>query len=178
MKPNGKTENDSILLNQKRLPCFWLNHFLVVPMLKQTFRTPLGWVITLTKELNRMRRYKVTKGWKNKILMIIHWESVKHSGSQILHQKKYLYLHHQLMMVNPRTYTHTPTVVKYGRGGVLNPSLEFFIYCSNSKKITLSGKPLNFSKRWSIYYGWWRYWRPVPSPNMVAILAAILDFMK
>ena len=49
--------------------------------------------------------------------MIIHWESVKHSGSQILHQKKYLYLHHQIMMVNPRTYTHTPTVVKYGRGG-------------------------------------------------------------
>ena len=79
--------------------------------------------------------------------MIIHWESVRHSGSQILHQKKYLYLHHQLMMVNPRTYTHTPTVIKYGRGGVLNPSLEFFIYCSISKKITLSGKPLNFSKR-------------------------------
>ena len=103
MKPNGKTENDSILLNQERLPCFWLNHFLVVPTLKQTFHTPLGWVITLTEELNRMRRYKVTKGWKNKILMIIHWESVKHSGSQILHQKKYLYPHHQIMMVNPRT---------------------------------------------------------------------------
>lgn len=178
MKPNGKTENDSILLNQERLPCFWLNHFLVVLTLKQTFHTPLGWVITLTEELNRMRRYKVTKGWKNKILMIIHWESVKHSGSQILHQKKYLYLHHQIMMVNPRTYTHTPTVVKYGRGGCWNPSLEFFIYCSISKKITLSGKPLNFSKRWSIYFGWGRYWRPVPSPNMVAILAAILDFTK
>ena len=25
------------------------------------------------------------------------------------------------MMVNPRTYTHTPTVVKYGRWGVLEP---------------------------------------------------------
>ena len=119
-------------------------NFLVVPTLKQTFHTPLGWVITLTEELNRMRRYKVTKGWKNKILMIIHWESVKHSGSQILHHKKYLYLHHQIMMVNPRTYTHTPTVVKYGRGGCWNPSLEFFIYCSISKKITLSGKPSNF----------------------------------
>ena len=81
--------------------------------------------------------------------MIIHWESVKHSGSQILHQKKYLYLHHQIMMVNPRTYTHTPTVVKYGRGGggCWNPSLEFFIYCSILKKITIRGKPLNFSKR-------------------------------
>ena len=60
--------------------------------------------------------------------MIIHWESVKHSGSQILHQKKYLYLHHQIMMVNPRTYTHTPTVVKYGRGGagVLEPLPRVF----------------------------------------------------
>ena len=66
------------------------------------------------------------------MLTIIHWESVKHSGSQILHQKKYLYLHHQIMMFNHRTYTHTPTVVKCGRGGCWKPSLEFFIY---SKKL-------------------------------------------
>ena len=29
-----------------------------------------------------------------------------------------------------------------------------------------------------IFYGWWRCWRPVTSPTMVAILAAILDFTK
>ena len=30
------------------------------------------------------------------------------------------------MMVNPRTYTHTPTVVKYGRGEVLEPLPRVF----------------------------------------------------
>ena len=47
-------------------------------------------------------------------------ESVKHSGSQILHQKKYLYLYHQIMMVNPRTYITRipPPWSNMGEGGV------------------------------------------------------------
>ena len=39
---------------------------------------------------------------------------------------------------------------------------------------TFSGKPLIFLTRWGIFYGWWRCWRPVTSPTMVAIL----DFTK
>ena len=52
--------------------------------------------------------------------------------------------------------------------------LEFLIYCSISKRFAVSGKPLVFSTRSGIFYGWWRCWRSVTSPNMVAILAAIL----
>ena len=38
----------------------------------------------------------------------------------------------------------------------------------------LNGKPLIFSTRWGIFYGWWRCWGQVMSPTMVAIL----DFTK
>ena len=43
---------------------------------------------------------------------------------------------------------------------------------------TFSGKLLIVKTRWGIFYGWWRCWRSVTSPTMVAILAAILDFPK
>ena len=35
-------------------------------------------------------------------------------------------------------------------------------------------KPLIFLTRWGIFYEWWHCWRPVTSPTMVAIFAAIL----
>ena len=80
--------------------------------------------------------------------------------------------------INPRTYTqiHTPTVVQGvggGGWGWWNPSPEFLICCSILNNFTFSGKPLMFLTRWGIFYGWWRCWRPVTSPTMVAILAAI-----
>ena len=59
-------------------------------------------------------------------------------------------------------------------GGGWNPSPEFLICYSISKRFSLEWKVL----RWGIFYGWWRCWRPVTSPGMVAILAAILDFTK
>ena len=40
------------------------------------------------------------------------------------------------VFINPRTYLqiHTPTVVRWGGGGVWNPSLEFLICCSILKR--------------------------------------------
>ena len=74
--------------------------------------------------------------------------------------------------VNPRTYTesHTPTVVK--GGGADGTPLAFLYVAIFRNGFALSGKPLIFSTRWGIFYGWWRCWRSVTSPNMVAILAA------
>ena len=58
------------------------------------------------------------------------------------------------------------------------PPLGFLI-CSNFQNdFAFSGKPLIFFTRWGILYGWWRCWRSVTTPNMVSILAAILDFIK
>ena len=68
--------------------------------------------------------------------------------------------------INPRTYTQTntpPTWYKGGGGG-FNPSQEFLI----------CGKPFICLTRGGIFYGWWRCWRPVTSPTMLAILATIL----
>ena len=82
--------------------------------------------------------------------------------------------------INPRTYTqsHTPTVVQ-GRGWLTPPPLEFLIHCSISKRFCLQWKAFDLlSTRWGIFYWWWRCWRSVTSPNMVAISAAILDFIK
>ena len=75
---------------------------------------------------------------------------------------------------NPRTYSriHTPTVVLKA-GWWWNPSLEFLICCSISKRFCLQWKTfdlLNKMMRWGTFYGWWRYWRPVTSPTMFAIL--------
>ena len=82
---------------------------------------------------------------------------------------------------NPWTYTqiHPPTVVK-GRWGVGwrgvdgTPSRSFWYVEVFWKDFAFSGKPLIFLTRWGIFYGWWRCWRPVTSPTMFVISAAIL----
>ena len=85
----------------------------------------------------------------------------------------------QTISINHRTYKqiHTPTVVQ-GGGVDGTPPLSFGYVAVFWNDFTFSGKPLIFLTRWGIFYGWWRCWRPVTSPTMVAILAAILDFTK
>ena len=92
-----------------------------------------------------------------------------------------------LSWVNPRTYKqiHTPLWYKReGGGGVVDgtPPQSFWyvavFWNDFTFSFTFSGKPLIFLTRWGIFYGWWRCWRPVTSPTIVAILAAILDFTK
>ena len=71
---------------------------------------------------------------------------------------------------NPRTYTkiHTPTVVQ--GAGVDGPLLWSFWYVAVFRNdFTFIGKPLILLTRWGIFYGWWRCWRPVTLPTMVAI---------
>ena len=67
----------------------------------------------------------------------------------------------------PRTYkqSHTPTV------GWWTLPLEFWYVAVFRNDFAFSGKPLIFSTIWGIFYGWWRCWRSMTSPNMVAILA-------
>ena len=69
-----------------------------------------------------------------------------------------------------RTRKFIPPPWYKGGGGGWNPSTEFLICCSILKHLTFSGKSLIFLTRGSIFYGWWRCWRPVTSPTMVAIL--------
>ena len=45
-------------------------------------------------------------------------------------------------MFNPRTYTHTPTVVKYGRGGLLEPLPRVFHILQYFEKKLLSVESL------------------------------------
>ena len=52
--------------------------------------------------------------------------------------------------------------------------IQTVIYYRIWNDFAFSGKPLIFLTRWGIFYGWWRCWRPVTSPTMVAIL----DFTK
>ena len=60
-----------------------------------------------------------------------------------------------------------------------NTTTEVFLYVVVFRNdFTFNGKHLIFLARGGIFYGWWRCWRPVTSPTMVAILAAILDFAK
>ena len=74
--------------------------------------------------------------------------------------------------MHANSYPHLNTRV----GGGWEPSLEFLICCSISKRCCLKWETLIFSTRWGIFYKWWRYWGPVTSPITVAILATILDF--
>ena len=64
-----------------------------------------------------------------------------------------------------------------GGGGWCNPPppLSFWYVAAFWNDFAFSGKPLIFSTRWGIFYGWWHCWRSVTSPNM---LADILDFFK
>ena len=76
-------------------------------------------------------------------------------------------------LLNPQTYTqsHTPTVVR--GGGAWWTPLSFWYIAIFRNDFAFSEISL-----WSslqdkgILYGWWSCWRPVTSPNMVAILAA------
>ena len=65
-----------------------------------------------------------------------------------------------------------------GREGVDGAPLGFLFCCNISKRFCLQWKALIFSTTWDIFYGWWSCWRSVTSPNMVAILASILDYIK
>ena len=84
--------------------------------------------------------------------------------------------------LNPRTYTetYTPTVIQGGEGGGLDgtPPQSFWYVAVFRNDFIFSGKPLSCLTRWGIFYGWWRSWRPVTSPTIVAILDAILDFAR
>ena len=83
--------------------------------------------------------------------------------------------------LNSRTYTqsHTSTVVQGGGGGVDGtPLLGFWYVAIFRNDFAFIGKPLIFSTRWGIFYGWWLCLRSVTSPNMVIVLVTILDFIK
>ena len=71
----------------------------------------------------------------------------------------------------------------YKRGGIRLlmaplPPQGFWYVAVFRKAFAFSGKSLIFSKKWGIFYGWWRRWRSVTPPNMVAIFGSILDFIK
>ena len=81
------------------------------------------------------------------------------------------------------SYPHLGTRGAGGGGGRWgevdgNPTRSFWYVAVFRNDFTFSGKPLIFLTRWSKFYGWWRCWRLVSSPTMVAILAAILDFTE
>ena len=63
------------------------------------------------------------------------------------------------------------------KGGLMEPPppLGYLIRCNFSKQFCPEWKALDLL---GIFYGWWRCWRSLMSPNMVAILATILDFIK
>ena len=73
------------------------------------------------------------------------------------------------MNLNPRTnkQIHTPTVVEGGRG-LMEPLPGVFNMLQHIETILLLVESLCHDLR--IFYGWWRCWRPVTSPTMVAIL--------
>ena len=58
------------------------------------------------------------------------------------------------------------------------PPLSFWYVAVYRNYFTFSWRPLIFLTRRGIFYGWWRCWRPVTSPTVFVILAAILDFIK
>ena len=77
-----------------------------------------------------------------------------------------------------RTRSHTPQCSTGGGGRIWNPSLEFSICCGISKRFHLQWKVLIFLTRWAIFYGWLVCWKSATSPNMVAVLGAILNFAQ
>ena len=62
--------------------------------------------------------------------------------------------------------------------GEWNPSPEFLICCSILKRFYPKWKAFDLLNEIKYILWGWRCWRPVTSPTMVAILAAILDFTK
>ena len=75
--------------------------------------------------------------------------------------------------------TPLPLPVVQGGGGVDGtPPRSFWYVAVFRNDLIFSGKPLICLTRWGIFYGWWRCWRSVTSPTIVAILDAILDFAR
>ena len=58
------------------------------------------------------------------------------------------------------------------------PPKSFWYVAVFRSDFVFTEKPLIFLTRCGIFYECWRCWRPVTSPTMVAIFAAILDFTK
>ena len=78
-----------------------------------------------------------------------------------------------------RTCKFIPSPWYKGCGGADWAPSQSFWYCAVfGNDFAFNGKPLILLTRWGIFYGWWRYWRPVTSPTIVTIFAAILDFTK
>ena len=74
-----------------------------------------------------------------------------------------------------RTCKFIPSPWYKGCGGTdWSPSQSFWYGAVFRNDFAFSGKLLILLTRWGIFYVWWRYWRPVMSPTMVAIL----DFTK
>ena len=65
-----------------------------------------------------------------------------------------------------------------GREGGDGAPLGFLFCCNISKQFCLQWKAFDLLYNMRYIYGWWSWWRSVTSPNMVAILASILDFTK
>ena len=55
-----------------------------------------------------------------------------------------------------RTFSHTPTVVQGGGGGVDRTPLGFLYVALFRNNFVFGGKPLISSTRCGIFYGWWR----------------------
>ena len=63
-----------------------------------------------------------------------------------------------------------PPWYKGGGGGVDGtPPRSFWHAAVFRNDFTFSGNPLIFLTRWGIFHGWWRCWRSVTSPTMIAI---------
>ena len=74
-----------------------------------------------------------------------------------------------LILTLGRTRSHTPNVGPVGKGW-WNLPFGFWYVAVFWNDFSFSGKPLIFPTRRGIFYGWWRFWRSVRSPNMVVIL--------
>ena len=61
----------------------------------------------------------------------------------------------------------------YKKGGWMRPLPAVFDMLQYFETILpLSGNPLISLPKWGIFHDWWRCWKPVTSPTMVAILSA------
>ena len=79
-----------------------------------------------------------------------------------------------LRSLNPQTYTQSHTPHRGTRGGGWNPSPEFLICCSISKRFYLKWKVFHLLNK--MRYILWVV--ALLEACVVAILAAILDFTK
>ena len=75
------------------------------------------------------------------------------------------------MNLNPRTnkQIHTPAVVQ-GGGGLMEPLPGVFntLQCIETISLLVESLCHDLLNKMKYIYGWWRCWRPVTSPAMVA----------